>query len=137
MVADDRAVPLQRPALPPDAARPWRAALAPRQLAAVHGRRRGRLVAPGHGRGRHRPRGLLPGAAHLEAGTDPRQPDVAAVVPKRDSRLYADWRPRLEARHLRRLPDDEGQRRARGTRGEAVVPDGEVAGSRRALRRAG
>ena len=88
VVEDERAVPRERAPLPADAAPARGAAVAARQPRAVHGRQRRRLVAAGRGRGRDRPRGLLPGAAHLQARPDSRQPHAAAGVQKRHPRLH-------------------------------------------------
>ena len=137
VVEDERAVPRERAPLPADPAPARRAAVAARQPCAVYGWHCRRLVAAGRGRGGDRARGLLSGAADLQAGPDSRQPHAPAGVPKRHPRLHEGRDSGLEARHLPRVPDLERNRRPRRPRGEGLVPNGEVAGARGAVRRQG
>ena len=137
VVHDDRAVPRERPPLPPDAAPRGRAAVAARQQRAVHRRRCGRLVAAGRGVAGIVREVYFPAPLIYKQGPILRQPDAPAGVPQRHPRLLEDRDSGLEARDLPRLPDDEGNRRPRRPRGEALVPDREMAGARGPVRREG
>ena len=103
----------------------------------VHGRNRGRLVARGDEGVRHRPRGLFPGPAHLQAGAVRRQPHTEERLPARDLGLYFDRRPLLAARDHARLPDGTRRRPGGAQARLSLVRHGQMAGARSRLRRAG
>ena len=71
----------------------------------------------------------FPAPLIYKQGPDSRKPHSAPGVPERHPRLHEGGNSRVEARHLPRLPDDEGQRRTRGSRGGGLVPYREMAGA--------
>ena len=77
----------------------------------------------------------FPAPLIYKQGPDSREPHSPPGVPERHPRLHEGGNSRVEARDLPRLPDVEGQRRTRGSRGEGLVPYREVAGACGPLRR--
>src|SRR6266508_1895224 len=131
MVADERAVPLERARLRPPALDARRQALPADLQPSLH-RRRGRgLVAPGRALRQHRPGGLLQRTADPPSGPRSRQPKPAQGVPARTDGLDGDRHTSEQARHHARLPNEARARRTREAEArERMVQPREAPGAR-------